>query len=95
MSSSKLSESSDDKDEEFDITVTEDINGDSGGNGGGERNIDTGGGSAEWLGFLSPGAQTEALGDTAKAKTSSSTALIKKPKLGKSKSKLARKGKAS
>ena len=47
------------------------------------------------LGFLSPKAQTKALGTMAKAKASLSIALSKKTKLGKIKSEIAQKGKAT
>ena len=74
--SSKILESSDDENEEEDGTGVREINGNvnSDGDGGGDRNTGDGGGSTEWLRFLSPGAQTEELGAMAKAKESSLTA---------------------
>ena len=90
---SKSSDSSDDEDEEDDGTGAKDINGNSDGDGVSDRNTGVGRGSAEWLRFFSPEAQTEALGDMEKSKLSSLTASIKKLKLGKSKSKISRKGK--
>ena len=94
-SSPKLLDISDDQDEEEDGTGAEDINGNGDGNIGGDRNTGARGGSAEWIRLLILGAQTEALGAMAKAKASSLTALRKKLKLGKSKSRIARKGKAA
>ena len=61
-SSSYLLESSDNKYEDDDETGAKDINCDGNGNGRGDRNNGTGRGSAEWIGFLSPSARTEALG---------------------------------
>ena len=72
---SKLSESSDDGDEEEDGNGAKDINSD--GNGGADRNNGAVGGYVEWLSFLSTGAQTEALGAMEKAKASSSIASRK------------------
>ena len=81
-SSPKLLDISDDQDEEEDGTGAEDINGNGDGNIGGDRNTGARGGSVEWIGFLSPSAQTEALGDLAKTKASSPTASRRKPTLG-------------
>ena len=58
---SKLSESSDNKDEEHDLTGDKDINGNKNGDVRGDRNNGAGKGSAEWIKFLSLGARTEAL----------------------------------
>ena len=58
LSSSDLSESSDDKYEYEDITCAKDIN--DNGDGGGDRNTGARGESAEWLGLISLGAKTEA-----------------------------------
>ena len=71
-------ESSEDDDEYDNETIVEDING----NSGGDKNINAGGGSAEWLRFIIPRVQTEALDAMTKAKESSSTAS-KKTKLEK------------
>ena len=79
---SKSSDSSDDEDEEDDGTSAKDINGDGNCDNGGGRNTCTIGGSIEWIRFLSPGAQTEALGATAKAEAPSPTASRKKNKAG-------------
>ena len=84
MSSSDLSERSDDNDEDDDGTGSEDNNCDGNGNcdGRGDRNTGAGGGSVEWMRFLSPSALAEALGAMAKAKASLSKKL-KKTKVGK------------
>ena len=60
----------------------------------GDRNTGAEGGSTERMLFLSPSALSETFGAMAKAKAPSSTKPIKKPKLGKIKNKIARKGKA-
>ena len=90
-----MAESSDNEDEEVYGTSSKDNNGDSDGNGGGDSNTGDRGGSVEWLRFFSPRARTEALGAMAKDKASSLTASRKKLKLGRRKSKIALKGKAS
>ena len=72
---SDLSESSDNEDEYDDGTGDKNINYDGDGNGIVDRNTGVVGGSTEWLRFLSPSAQTEALRAMAKAKASLLTAL--------------------
>ena len=64
------------------------------GNVGGDRNTGAGGGSAEWMRFLIPIALSETFGAMANSKASSSTKTKKNPKLGKSKNKITRKGRA-
>ena len=93
-SSSDLLESYDNKDEDDNGTGAEGNNYDGDGNGRGDINTGAGGGSVEWIRFLSPSARMEALGAMEKSKASSSTASRKNLKLGKSKSKIAQKGKA-
>ena len=77
---SDLSESSEDEDEYYDRTGAKDnnYNVEGGDDVRGDRNTGSGGGSAEWLRFLSLSALTETLGAMAKAKSSSSTASRKK-----------------
>ena len=78
-SSSDSSEMSDDNDDDDYGTGSKDNtcyrvgDGDGDGDGGGDRNTSARGGSAEWVGFLSPSALLETFGDMAKAKASSST----------------------
>ena len=60
----ELLESSEDEDEDDDGTGVDDINGD----GRGDKNTNSGGGSTEWLRFLSLRSRMKALGDIAKVK---------------------------
>ena len=89
------SERSDNNDEDDDGNDAKEKNCYDYGNSGGHRNTGARGGSAEWLGFLSLSALTEAFGAMAKAKASSSKKSRKNLKLGKSKNKIARNGKAA
>ena len=88
---SELSESPEDDDENDNGTGVKDIDG----YDGGDNNNHSRERSAEWLRLLIPKTRMEALGATERAKVSSSTAPIKKPKLAKSKNKLSRKGKST
>ena len=78
-----MSDISDDKDEDDKKTGTKDITGDGDRNGRCDKNTGTVGRSSEWLRFLSPRAQTEALGAMEKAKASSSISLRKNRSWGK------------
>ena len=71
-SSSDSSERSDKNNEDDDGTGAKDNNCYGNGDGGGGRNTSAVGGFAEYMGFLSPSALTEALGAMAKVKASSS-----------------------
>ena len=64
------------------------------GESGGDRNNGAGGGSTEWMRLLSLSVLSETFGPMAKAKASSSKNR-EKPEVGKSKNKIARKGKAA
>ena len=91
-SSSDSSERSDNSNTDDDINGAKENNCYGDGNGGGDRDTGARGGSAEWLGSLGPSALTEAFGDKAKAKASSST-KSRKPKVGENKNKIVQKGK--
>ena len=72
MSSSDSLERSYDNDDDDDGTGAEDKNCYRDGDGGGDMNTGSEGGSTEWMRFLSPSALSETFGAMVKAKASSS-----------------------
>ena len=97
--SSDSSDSDDNDDDDYNTGAKDNTCYGSGeGTGAGDGGCDStgaGGGSMEWMRFLSPSALSETLDGTAKAKASSSTKFEKNLKLGKSKNRIAWKGKAA